>query len=35
MPLNRLDALRAARNAALAQSEREPGLIMADHGSRA
>ena len=32
---SRLDALRAALNAALAQSEREPGLIMADDGSRA
>jgi len=35
MTWNRLDALRAVLNAALAQSEREPGLIMADYGSRA
>jgi hypothetical protein len=35
MTWNRLRALRAALNASLAQSEREPGLIMADDGSRA
>ena len=35
MTSSRLDALRAALNAALAQSERESGLIMADYGLRA
>lgn len=35
MTRNRLDALRAALNASLAQGERKSGLIMADSGSRA
>jgi hypothetical protein len=35
MTWNRLDALRAALNASLAQSERESALIMTDDGSRA
>jgi len=35
MTRNRLDALRAALDAPLAQSERKSELIMADDGSRA
>jgi len=35
MTWNRLDALRAVLNAALAQTERKSGLFMADDGFRA
>jgi hypothetical protein len=35
MTWSHLDALRAALDASLAQSERESGLIIADDGSRA